>query len=65
MNLKLRELIDQTEKDVSGKWVRIDNVEKLAAKIVDECVHIIERNSHNWPYSGYADMLRAKMGQNL
>lgn len=57
MNPKLRELIDQTEKDISGKWVRIDNVEKLAAKIVNECVHIVERNSPTWPYSGYADML--------
>ena len=62
MNPKLQELIDETEKDVSGKWIRIDNVEKLAVKIVDECVHIIEHNSPTWPYSGYADMLRSRMG---
>lgn len=62
MNPKLRELIDETEKDPSGKWIRIDNVERLAAKIVTECVNIVERNSPNWPYHGYGDMLKARMG---
>lgn len=50
MSPKLRELIEQTEKDVSGKWVRIDNVEQLAAKIVRECAGIVE----NLP-PGYID----------
>ena len=63
MNNKLRELIDQTEKDVSGKWIRIDNVEQLANKIVNECVHIVERNSPTWPYSSYGDLLRARMSE--
>jgi len=62
MNPKVRELIDQTEKDISGKWIRIDNVEKLAAKIVNECIYIVEHSSPNWPYHGYGDMLKARMG---
>jgi hypothetical protein len=61
MNHKLRELIDQTEKDISGKWISLNNVEKLAERIVKECIQIVENNP-SWPYNGYADMLKARMG---
>lgn len=40
MNTNIKTLIDQVGTDVSGKWVRIDNTEKLAELIVQECVSL-------------------------
>ena len=37
MNKQIKELIKQVDTDVSGKWMGIDNAEKLAELIVREC----------------------------
>jgi hypothetical protein len=42
MSEKIKELIKQVGTDVSGKWMNVDNAEKLAELIVQECVGIVE-----------------------
>ena len=42
MNERIDYLIKQVGTDVSGKWMNVDNSEKLAELIVRECVDKIE-----------------------
>ena len=42
MNERIRELIKQVGTDVSGKWMNVDNSEKLAELIVKECLTFCE-----------------------
>jgi len=44
MSERIRELIKQVGTDVSGKWMNIDNAEKLAELIVQECVGIADHS---------------------
>lgn len=37
MNERIKELIKQVGTDVSGKWMNVDNSEKLANLIIQEC----------------------------
>jgi len=41
MNNRIKELITQVGTDVSGKWMNVDNVEKLAELIVLDCIDIV------------------------
>lgn len=43
MNDRIRELLQQVGTDVSGKWISVDNAEKLAELIVRECADIGQR----------------------
>ena len=51
MSERIRELIKQVGTDVSGKWMNVDNSEKLAELIVQECILTIQmsitRDGHN------------------
>ena len=38
MNQKIKELVDHVGTDCSGKWISIDNVEKLSELIIRECI---------------------------
>ena len=40
MKQNMKQLIASVETDISGKWVRADNVEKLVELVVRECVNI-------------------------
>ena len=42
MNDRIKELIKQVGTDVSGKWMNVDNVEKFAELIVQECAHLVD-----------------------
>lgn len=42
MSDNLKELIKQVETDVSGKWMNVDNSEKLAELIVLKCAEIAD-----------------------
>jgi hypothetical protein len=42
MNERIKELIKEVGTDVSGKWMNIDNTEKLAESIIKECIDKIE-----------------------
>lgn len=42
--MKLKELVNTIETDVSGKWVSISEVEKLAILVVDHCAKYVESN---------------------
>jgi hypothetical protein len=37
MSNRIKELIDQVGTDVSGKWISIDNAEKLVELIIRDC----------------------------
>ena len=47
MSERIRELIKQVGTDVSGKWIGIENSEKLAELIVRECVEIADHSNVN------------------
>ena len=51
MSERIKELIKQVGTDVSGKWMNVDNAEKLAELIVQECILTIQmgitRDGHN------------------
>ena len=40
MSERIKELIKQIGTDVSGKWMSVDNTEKFAELIVEECGEI-------------------------
>ena len=42
MSEKIKELIKEVGTDVSGKWMNIDNSEKLAELIVRECANQVD-----------------------
>lgn len=42
MNERIKELIKEVGTDVSGKWMNIDNAEKLAELIVKKCADIAD-----------------------
>ena len=42
MNNRIKELITQVGTDVSGKWMNVDNLEKFAELIVQECAEIAD-----------------------
>jgi hypothetical protein len=47
MNERIKELIKQVGTDVSGKWMNVDNSEKLAELIVRECVKVADHSNVN------------------
>jgi hypothetical protein len=40
MTPRVQDLILQVGTDTSGKWMRVDQVEKFAELIVAECIHV-------------------------
>jgi hypothetical protein len=42
MNERIKELLAQTETDISGKWISIDEAVRFAQLIVQECAEICE-----------------------
>ena len=42
MSERIKELIKEVGTDVSGKWMNVDNTEKLAELIVRECADIAD-----------------------
>lgn len=44
MNQKIvNELVTRVGTDCSGKWISVDNIEKLSELIVQECVKVCDR----------------------
>jgi hypothetical protein len=41
MNNDIRQLINQVGTDISGKWIAVDKVDKLAELIVFECTKAV------------------------
>lgn len=58
MSERLKELIKQVGTDVSGKWMNIDNSEKLAELIVKECADIADSAE---PYKS-SDLIKKHFG---
>jgi hypothetical protein len=42
MNERIKELLQQVGTDVSGKWISVDNAEKLAELIIRESVDVAD-----------------------
>ena len=55
MSERIKELIKEVGTDVSGKWMNVDNSEKLAELIVRDCVGIVEGISPG--YKDYRDQI--------
>jgi len=45
MSERIRELIKQVGTDVSGKWMNVDDSEKLAKLIVKECIEFADHSN--------------------
>ena len=58
MSERLKELIKQVGTDVSGKWMNVDNSEKLAELIVRKCADIADTAE---PYKAY-DLIKQRFG---
>ena len=43
MNKRIQEIVRQSATDTSGKWLSLDNAEKLAESIVRECADIADQ----------------------
>jgi hypothetical protein len=52
MNHRIEELLKQAGTDVSGKWINVDNAEKLAELIVRECADIASMNQFQYDAVG-------------
>lgn len=42
MNKRINEIINNVEKDVSGKWISIDKLEPLIDSVIDECIETVK-----------------------
>jgi len=52
MNHRIEELLKQAGTDVSGKWINVDNAEKLAELIVKECADVASMNQFQYDAVG-------------
>jgi hypothetical protein len=51
MNKRLKELFEQAGTDVSGKWISVDNSQRLAELIVQDCADVmLEWKSEPFPF---------------
>jgi hypothetical protein len=48
MKERIKELMNQAGTDTSGKWMNIDNAEKFAELIVQECRDMFVVGSVSW-----------------
>lgn len=53
MNEKLKQLIEEVGTDSSGKWMRMDQAEKLAKLIVDECLGAIDNTNQHHVHTSF------------
>ena len=44
MNKRIQEIVRQSVTDTSGKWLSVDNAEKLAELIVRECADLFDKD---------------------
>lgn len=51
MSTQIKEIISKVKTDVSGKWVSIEEVEKLSKLIVTECIHVCTSRVGNSDYN--------------
>ena len=63
MSKQIQKIIEETGTDISGKWMSVNNVEKLIEHIVCECVELAACNGH---VSGFAlgDLMKEHFGVN-
>jgi hypothetical protein len=53
MNPRIKELLAQTETDISGKWISIESAERFAELIVRECAEVADQERPNYLGCGY------------
>ena len=55
---KVKELIEEVGTDISGKWIGVDNAEKLIHLVVSDCINTIE----NTPFVAHSAFTTYDMG---
>lgn len=53
MNEKLKQLIEQVGTDSSGKWMRIDQAEKLVRLVLEEALSAIDNTDKRHAYTTF------------
>lgn len=53
MNEKLKQLIEQVGTDSSGKWMRIDQAEKLVRLVLEESLSAIDNTDKRHAYTTF------------
>jgi hypothetical protein len=69
MNERIKDLINQAGTDVSGKWLNVNNSEKFAKLIIEECCNRLNEETIRHDGYGYNqhflhDRLRKHFGIN-
>lgn len=62
MNVRIKELMSMVDTDVSGKWINVNNVEKLAELVVKECVNVVIMTSDRYRKEYFADKIKEHFG---
>lgn len=58
MNEKVKKLLEQAGTDTSGKWLSLDNAEKFAELIIQECTQLLFAESERlYTYSSECDIM--------
>jgi len=47
MNKRIKELMQQTHTDTSGKWMGVDHAEKFAELIIQDCIRTLRSNGYD------------------
>jgi hypothetical protein len=62
MNERVQALIEQVGTDVSGKWISVDDAEKLTELIVQECAWLVDENDISLPYGTFGKLIKGHFG---
>lgn len=63
MNQTIKKLIEDAGTDVSGKWIRTENVEQLLEIVIRQCADLAGTESSK-PHSTYTEKIKAHYGVN-
>jgi hypothetical protein len=55
MNEKIKKIIIEQGTDCSGKWMSIENVESIAATVVNECITAVENTPKHCAYTTFQE----------
>jgi len=61
MNERIKELLAQTETDISGKWISIESAGRFAELIVRECAEVADQERPNYLGCGYVTKTKGRL----
>lgn len=59
---RIRRLVASVDTDTSGKWMSIDNAEKLIELVVKECAYLVNHQQRTTGYTTHVRMLCDQFG---